>query len=89
MHPAIQKLISDGTTAEYSAHLVPENGWNSVPKKLYRDGFLMIGDAAGFCINTGTIIRGIDLAIVSGVAAAKAILKASEQPGIQYMKNLE
>lgn len=89
MHPAIQKLISDGTTAEYSAHLVPENGWNSVPKKLYRDGFLMIGDAAGFCINTGTIIRGIDLAIVSGVAAAKAILKEREQPGIQYMKNLE
>lgn len=90
MHPAIYPLIEGGTTVEYSGHLVPENGWNSVPKKLYRDGFMMVGDAAGFCINTGTMIRGIDLAIVSGAAAAKAIL-AAEGSGIgeKYMQNLE
>ncbi len=90
MHPAIYPLIKDGTTVEYSAHLVPENGWNSVPKKLYRDGFLMVGDAAGFVINTGTMIRGIDLAIVSGVAAARAFLKAvaPADVGQLYMKEL-
>ncbi|SEJ00920.1 electron transfer flavoprotein-quinone oxidoreductase [Propionispira arboris] len=90
MHPAIYPLIKDGTTVEYSAHLVPENGWNSVPKKLYRDGFLMVGDAAGFVINTGTMIRGIDLAIVSGVAAARAVLKAAAPAdvGQLYMKEL-
>ena len=90
MHPAIYPLIEGGTTVEYSGHLVPENGWNSVPKKIYRDGFLMVGDAAGFCINTGTMIRGIDLAILSGVAAARAIL-AAERNGIgeKYMQNLE
>lgn len=90
MHSAIYPLIKDGTTVEYSAHLVPENGWNSVPKKLYRDGFLMVGDAAGFVINTGTMIRGIDLAIVSGVAAARAVLKAAAPAdvGQLYMKEL-
>jgi len=91
MHPAIYSLIKDGTTVEYSAHIVPENGWNSVPKKLYRDGFLMIGDAAGFVINTGTMIRGIDLGIVSGVAAARAIIAASkpDEVGPAYMQELE
>jgi electron transfer flavoprotein-quinone oxidoreductase len=50
-----------------------------------------VGDAAGFGINTGTIIRGIDLAIVSGLAAANAIIKAESpaQAGTLYMQELE
>lgn len=91
MHPAIYRAIEGGTTIEYSAHLVPENGWNSVPEKLYRDGFLVIGDAAGLVINTGTMIRGIDLAIVSGVAAAHAVLAATapSEVGPEYVRKLE
>jgi len=90
-HPAMQALLEGGKTVEYSAHLVPENGWNSVPEKLYREGFLMIGDAAGFVMNTGTMIRGIDLAIVSGVAAANAVLSAEKagEVGPNYKKELE
>lgn len=90
-HPAIRPLIAGGTTSEYSGHLVPEGGYNSMPKKLYRTGFLMTGDAAGFCINTGTIIRGMDLAILSGVAAARAVLAAKnpEEVGPAYMDELE
>lgn len=91
MHPAIYPLIADGDTIEYGAHLVSEEGWRGIPKKLYRDGFLMVGDAAGFVINTGYSIRGIDLAIVSGLAAARAILstQSSQQVGPAYMKELE
>lgn len=91
MHPAIYRAIEGGTTIEYSAHLVPENGWHSVPEKLYRDGLLVIGDAAGLVINTGTIIRGIDMAIVSGVAAAHAVLAgaASSEVGPEYVRELE
>ncbi len=91
MHPAIYPLIEDGTTVEYGAHLVPESGWRGVPRTLYRDGFIVVGDAAGFCINTGTILRGIDLAIVSGVAAAKAILNAQNGTDIGpgYVKELD
>ena len=90
LHPAIHPLIAGGTTVEYSAHLVPEAGWRAVPKKLYRDGLMVVGDAAGFVINTGTSIRGIDLAMVSGVAAAKAILSATGSAvGPAYMAKLE
>jgi len=91
MHPAIYPLIEGGTTVEYGAHLVSERGWNGVPKKLYRDGFVAVGDAAGFVINTGTIIRGIDLAIVSGIAAARAVLGAKDSAGVgpAYMQELE
>ncbi|HWQ75990.1 MAG TPA: FAD-dependent oxidoreductase [Syntrophomonas sp.] len=90
MHPAIYPLIEGGATVEYGAHLVSEEGWRGIPKKLYRDGFLMVGDAAGFVINTGYSIRGIDLAIVSGAAAAKAILSSGEaaRSGPAYMKAL-
>ncbi len=91
MHPAIYPLIKDGTTAEYGAHLVPEVGYHAMPQKLYRDGLVLIGDAAGMVVNTGTIIRGIDLAIVSGVAAAWAIIKNAENSNIgpAYMQELE
>lgn len=89
MHPAIYPLIAGGETVEYGAHLVSEVGYRGVPKKLYRDGLLVIGDAAGFVINTGYTIRGIDLAIVSGVAAAQAILTDDDQPGRHYLENLK
>ena len=91
MHPVLQRLLQGGVTAEYGAHLVPELGWHGMPKKLYRDGMLVIGDAAGMCINTGTVIRGIDLAIVSGVAAARAVIgqEGASDVGAAYMQELE
>jgi len=90
-HPAILPLIEGGTTVEYGAHLVPELGLSGVPQKLHREGLVVVGDAAGFGINTGTIIRGIDLAIVSGLAAANAVLKAESvaQVGPKYMEELQ
>jgi electron transfer flavoprotein-quinone oxidoreductase len=91
MHPAIQPLIEGGTSVEYGAHLVPEIGYQGIPKRLHREGMLVVGDAAQFGINTGMIIRGMDLAIVSGLAAARAILAASNaaETGLLYMKQLE
>jgi electron transfer flavoprotein-quinone oxidoreductase len=91
MHPAIFPLLEGGETVEYSAHLVSEDGYRGIPKKLYREGLLMAGDAAGFVINTGTSIRGIDLAILSGLAAARAIIAETgpAQIGPAYMKELE
>ena len=90
MHPSIQKLLGDGTSVEYGAHLVPEGGWNgSVPTKLYREGLLVIGDAAVFVINTGTILRGMDLAMLSGIAAANAVLSEETDKGPVYMRELD
>jgi electron transfer flavoprotein-quinone oxidoreductase len=91
MHPAVQPLIEGGTSIEYGAHLVPELGYHGIPKQLAREGFVVVGDAAQFGINTGMIIRGMDLAIVSGLAAAKAII-AAKQPanvGAAYRQQLD
>ncbi|AZG74494.1 FAD-dependent oxidoreductase FixC [Shewanella livingstonensis] len=76
-HSMIKPLIEGGKLLEYSAHVVPEAGIHMVPQ-LVGDGVLITGDAAGFCLNIGYTVRGMDLAIASGEAAAKAVLTARE-----------
>ena len=76
-HPTIAPLLEGGETIEYSGHLVPEDGIHMVPE-LVRDGVMVVGDAAGFCMNLGYTVRGMDLAIESGRLAAEAVLKAQE-----------
>lgn len=77
-HDSVAPFIKGGKTIEYSAHLVPEEGIHMVPE-IYGDGFLVVGDAAGFCINLGYTVRGMDFAIESGRLAALAILRAKEK----------
>ena len=74
-HPAVAPLVRGGTLREYSAHLIPEAGWNMVPK-LYGNGILVAGDAAGFCLATGIYIEGINYALQSGLAAGTAAVAA-------------
>jgi electron transfer flavoprotein-quinone oxidoreductase len=74
-HPHIAPLIEGGRVAEYSAHLVPEAGMGMVPQ-VYGDGILVVGDAAGFVLNLGYLVRGMDFAVASGEAAARAIMAA-------------
>lgn len=74
-HPAVAPLLEGGKLLEYSGHVVPEGGMGMVPT-LTRDGVLIVGDAAGFCLNVGYTVRGMDLAIASGCAAAKAVVAA-------------
>ena len=76
-HPAIAPYIEGGETIEYSGHLVPEEGFHMIPE-LVRDGVILAGDAAGFCINLGFTVRGMDFAIESGRLAAETILRAKE-----------
>ena len=64
--------------AEYSAHLIPEAGMGMMPK-LFGDGILVAGDAAGFVLNLGYVVRGMDFAVASGEAAARAIMGAKEK----------
>jgi len=76
--PEVAALIEGGETVEYSAHMIPEGGIESVPT-LYDDGILAVGDAAGFALNMGIIVRGMDLAIASGVIAGETIKSASKR----------
>jgi electron transfer flavoprotein-quinone oxidoreductase len=76
--PEIKKLIDGGSVVEYSAHMIPEGGINVMPR-LYSDGILVVGDAAGFGLNMLITVRGMEYAIASGVMAADAINKAREK----------
>ncbi|MBP1764238.1 MAG: hypothetical protein H6Q65_1296 [Firmicutes bacterium] len=74
-HPAIAPLIKGGNLIEYSGHLVPEGGLKMIPK-IVGNGVLVVGDAAGFCINLGYAVRGMDFAVASAECAAKAVIAA-------------
>ena len=76
-HPAIAPYLEGGESIEYSAHLVPEEGIHMVPE-LVRDGVLLAGDAAGFVVNLGMTVRGMDFAVESGRLAAEAVIRAKE-----------
>ena len=76
-HPAIAPYLEGGEVIEYSGHLVPEEGIHMVPE-LYRDGVLVTGDAAGFCVNLGFTVRGMDFAIESGRLAAETVIRAHQ-----------
>jgi|TARA_B100001750_G_scaffold191282_1_gene161644 electron transfer flavoprotein-quinone oxidoreductase len=77
-HPDISCIVKEGKVVEYSAHLVPEAGFNMLPK-LYGNGILVCGDAAGMLLNNGYTFRGVDLAISSGIAAAEAFITANDK----------
>jgi electron transfer flavoprotein-quinone oxidoreductase len=76
--PEVSALVEGGETVEYSAHTIPEGGIESLAT-LYDDGILVVGDAAGFALNMGIIVRGMDLAIASGVMAAETIKSAKKR----------
>jgi electron transfer flavoprotein-quinone oxidoreductase len=72
----IRPLVADGTVVEYSAHAIAEGGRDQVPR-LYGDGYLMVGDAAGLSLNSLVTVRGMDLAVGSGYHAAQAVIAAT------------
>jgi electron-transferring-flavoprotein dehydrogenase len=75
-HPAVAKILKDGKMIEYGAKTLPEGGWYSLPK-LYTDNVLIVGDSAGFL--TMPALKGIHLAIRSGMLAAETTLAALEK----------
>lgn len=77
-HPEIARLLARGKTVEYSGHLVPEAGLAMLPE-LTAEGLMVAGDAAGFCLNLGYTVRGMDLAVESGALAAETAIEARER----------
>jgi electron transfer flavoprotein-quinone oxidoreductase len=74
-HPAVAPLVRGGRLVEYSAHLVPEAGLAGL-SRLYGDGILVAGDAAGLCFAAGLYLEGINFAIASGAAAGETAAEA-------------
>ena len=75
-HPTIAPLIKDGKLEEYSAHLIPEGGYNKVPK-LSSDGVMIVGDA-GMLVNN-LHWEGTNLAMISGKLAGETAVCALKE----------
>jgi len=71
-HPVIAPYLEGGEVVEYGCHMVAEGGLNMIGE-IDMDGMVVVGDAAGLTLNTGLTVRGMDLAVASGVAAAASI----------------
>lgn len=75
-HPTIAKYIKDGEVVEYSAHMIPEGGLNSIPK-VYDNRVMVVGDAAMLVNNVH--MEGTNLAMLSGKLAAETAIFALEK----------
>ncbi len=77
-HPLVARLVEGGEVVEYSAQTVHRGGFHLM-SKLYGDGYVVAGSAARLLLNNIMTLRGMDFAIISAAAAARAILAAREK----------
>jgi electron transfer flavoprotein-quinone oxidoreductase len=93
-HTEIAPLVAGAELKEYSAHLIPEGGYNSMPR-LAGDGMLVAGDAAAMTLATGLWLEGVNFAIGSGAAAGEAAAEAMDRGDVSarglagYRRRLE
>lgn len=75
-HPSVRKILDGGEMLHYGAKTIPEGGYYAMPR-LYDHNLLVIGDSAGFL--NSLRLKGIHLAIESGIMAAETILDAARK----------
>ncbi len=80
-HGRVKKYIEGGTVVEAGAKMIPEGGWNAVPRdpvtnSIGKGNVIILGDSAGF-VNM-LKIKGLHNAIDSGMTAAKAIVDTDD-----------
>jgi electron transfer flavoprotein-quinone oxidoreductase len=72
-HPLVRPLIAGAKSVEYSAHIIPEGAWHSMPA-LHMSGMLLAGDAAQM-INPSHR-EGSNLAMAAGRLAGETVIEA-------------
>ncbi len=75
-HPAIKPLIQGGEMKEYTAHLIPEGGYNAMPP-IYGEGWMIVGDA-GMFVNA-VHREGSNLAMTTGMHAAETLIELKNE----------
>ncbi len=91
-HPVVKPYLAGGEPLEYGAHLIPEMGYDRMPK-LFADGVMLAGDSAGMV--DALHREGTNLAMTAGRMAAETALEAHRVGDFsaeflrQYRKNLE
>lgn len=74
-HPSVAPYLRGADLMEYSADVIPEGGFDTMPK-LATDGLLVAGDAGAFCLAAGVFLEGVNFAIGSGRAAGETAVAA-------------
>jgi len=82
-HALVKRYIDGGTVVEAGAKMIPEGGYYAIPADhatgaIGKANCVILGDAAGF-VNM-LKIRGLHLAIGSGIQAANAIAETFDSP---------
>jgi len=72
-HPFLRNLLEGGKLVRYGAKSLPYGGWYAMPRNSV-DGALIIGDSGSFLDSQR--LKGIHLAIKSGMLAAETIFEA-------------
>jgi len=72
-HPLIAELLKDCKLIRYGAKAMPVGGWYTIPR-LTADGVMITGDSGGML--NGERLKGIHIAIKSGMLAAETIFDA-------------
>ena len=73
-HPFIAPYLVAGTRVERGEQRIPTQG--PFRRRLFGPGFLVCGDAGGFVLRDGLVVRGLNYAIRSGRLAAETALEA-------------
>jgi electron transfer flavoprotein-quinone oxidoreductase len=84
-HPFLARLVEGGTLLEYSGCFVGEGGYSTIPP-LYGPGYLIAGSAAGFFLNTGFTLRGMDFALESGRLAGETAARAVKEHDLSVQR---
>jgi electron-transferring-flavoprotein dehydrogenase len=75
-HPFVRNLLEGGNLVRYGAKSLPYGGWYAMPRN-YVDGGLIVGDSGSFLDSQR--LKGIHLAMKSGMLAAESIFEALKQ----------
>ncbi len=84
-HPSIKPLLQGGEMKEYTAHMIPEGGYNSIPQ-IYGDGWLIAGDS-GMFVNA-VHREGSNLAMTTGRMAAEVVIELRQAGKAMSAKHL-
>jgi electron-transferring-flavoprotein dehydrogenase len=73
LHPFVADILKDGKLIQYGAKTAPVGGYFAIPKMAFNGG-VIVGDSASLFISQK--IKGIHIAMKSGILAAETILEA-------------
>ncbi len=76
LHPSVRPVLDWGRMLDYGGKTIAEGGYFAMPR-LYDHNLLIIGDSAGFL--NAQRLKGIHLAISSGMMAAETIVEALQK----------